>query len=284
MSIFLIFTRLNNLICLKRDVKTFKVFANKFRRPKKKTSTVILVENRRFFIDYIALLAFLPVAIDYYDSNIVVYEMCKKNLSKQFKSRAKHFFSVVKKIAYCKFIFVVANDSYMPQHQKIVNELFSSNLDKQKIESFSYRGILLGDLIYDFYLRKFKVPTLNLTDINLKSIIYEYLQYTDEFFKYFAEHQVKAVVVSHSAYGYGIPARIAAFKGINAFLIMDLIWLARIKSDQLFPHTQNFANLPEKFRELTPLSQEKALIFARERMALRLKGKKVDLTLTPISR
>jgi len=281
MSIFSIFTRLNNLIGFNKDVKTFKVFAHKFRRPKKKTSTVILVENRRFFIDYIALLAFLPVAVDYYESNVVVYEMCKKNVSKQFKSRARHFFSVLKKIAHCKFLFVVANNSYMPKHQKIVEELFRSNLDKQKIESFSYRGILLGDFIYDFYLRKFKVPTLNLTDINLKSIIYEYLQYTDEFFKYFAEHQVKAVIVSHSTYGYGIPARIAALKGIDAFLITDLLWLIRIRSDQLFPQTQNFVNLPEKFSELTPLSQEKALIFASERMALRLKGKKVDLTLNP---
>ena len=279
MSIFLIYRRLNRFFGLEKETLDFKKFAKKSRRAKRKTNKVILVENRRFSIDYIALLAFLPSAVDYYDSNVVVYEMLKSNKIQMLKNSVKNYFSILKSIAHCKFVFITADQSFKPKYQKIVKELFNNDLDKQKFESFSYRGILLGDLIYDFYLRKFKTPTLNLSDENLKSVIFEYLQYTDELFEYFRVHQVKAVIVSHSTYGYAIPARIAALYGIDAFIVMDLIFLARIKSNQLFPSTQNFVNLPEKFKELTPLSQKRARVFAKERINLRLSGKKVDLRL-----
>ena len=78
MSIFLIYRRLNRFFGLEKETLDFKKFAKKSRRAKRKTNKVILVENRRFPIDYIALLAFLPSAVDYYDSNVVVYEIILK--------------------------------------------------------------------------------------------------------------------------------------------------------------------------------------------------------------
>jgi hypothetical protein len=266
---------------LERSVRKFKSIARKNRRQKRKTKFVILAEHRRFFIDYISLLSFLPAAIDHYDANLFVYEIAIKNKIQQLKKRIMNNFSVLKSIAHCKFIFIISEKTLNFKHQEIVNDLFSNNVSKQSFENFYYRNILIGDLIYDFYLRKFKVVTLDLNDINLKSIVFEYLQYVDEFIKFFDKNEVKAVIASHSTYGYGIPLRVAALYQVDAFVVMDILTPIRVTPSELFPHTQNFRALRAKFELLTLKSQEKAKEYAKERINLRLLGERVDLRLSP---
>lgn len=281
MTIFTSIGKFEIFLGLDRSVRKFKSIAKKNRRQKRKTKFVILAENRRFFIDYIALLSFLPAAIDYYDANLFVYEITKKNYIQQIKKRIINYFSVIKSIAHQKIIFIISDKTLNLKHQDIVNNLFSNNVSKQSFENFYYRNILIGDLIYDFYLRKFKTVTLDLNDINLKLIVFEYLQYVDGFIKFFDENEVKAVIVSHTTYGYGIPARVAALNQVDAFLVMDILTPIRITPSELFPQTQNFRALRSKFELLTLESQEKAKAFAKERMNLRLSGEKVDLRLSP---
>jgi hypothetical protein len=275
------FRRLVNFFELDTSIRKFRCYAKDYRGVSKKRPRIILVEHRRFYIDLLALLAFLPPAVNHFNANIIFYEMSKKIFFNQIKRKFKITFSLFTKIVSSKFLFILANDSINNNHQILVNEFFSGQVTKQKFENFSYRGILLGDLIYDFYLRKYKQVTLDVYDLNLKSIMFEYMQYTDKFFDVFNQKSVAAVVVSHSTYGYGIPARIAASLGIEAFLAMDILHLVRINMDNMFPATQNFVGLPERFKLLTTRSQEKAITYAREKLDLRLNGDTTGLRLAP---
>ena len=43
--------------------------------------------------------------------------------------------------------------------------------NKNKLQNFKYRGIKIGDLVYDTYLRTKRKPTINLKDNYLKNFI-----------------------------------------------------------------------------------------------------------------
>ena len=90
---------------------------------------------------------------------------------------------------------------------------YSKMYKKLKIDNlikFQRGNILIGDLIYDTYLRITPQYTINKKDKKLKKIFFRANKIYDELQKYFQKNQVVCVVPGHTYYiNYGIITRIA---------------------------------------------------------------------------
>ena len=121
---------------------------------------------------------------------------------------------------------------------------------KRELLEYEIDGILVGDLIYDTYLRTFEAPTVDLSDPRLKTIL---LNAHDIFFscqKYLDEENVQKIIVSHAVYiQYGILARLALSKGIDVY---NPLWervLKKLSPDHFVPSPRHHL-YPEIFKSL----------------------------------
>ena len=90
---------------------------------------------------------------------------------------------------------------------------------KDDILKIKIEKILIGDLIYDEYLRKYNLSTIDIKSEEFHNHLVDMLLLFFFWINYFNNHDVKSVVVSHSVYSMGIVPRIAISKNISAYNI-----------------------------------------------------------------
>ena len=94
------------------------------------------------------------------------------------------------------------------------------NLSKYQLVKLKYKGIKVGDLIYDTYLKTQNKPTVNLNDITLYKIYIKSIAITDLVSKYFKDNKIALVIPSHAYYiQYGIVTILALKKNIPTVCI-----------------------------------------------------------------
>jgi len=101
----------------------------------------------------------------------------------------------------------------------IVKKFLKKTKTKDDILKLKIKKIPIGDLLYDTYLKKNFVPTINLNDQKFNIYIEDYIKLTLFWIKYFKLNNVKAVMGSHGVYSYGIPLRVAAYNNIPAYVL-----------------------------------------------------------------
>ncbi|WP_440911621.1 hypothetical protein [Candidatus Pelagibacter sp.] len=103
------------------------------------------------------------------------------------------------------------------KQKKIFKKIASS---KAKIVSYKKDNIIIGDLIYDTYLKSTLKPTVDLKDPLLEKIFIRAENIFDHIKKYFKKNNVFCIIPSHVCYiSYGIISRIAAANKIPIFKI-----------------------------------------------------------------
>ena len=127
-------------------------------------------------------------------------------------------FLIYKKLG---FKFIDWKISYQ-QELEIKKELKKINLNKINKKEFlnlKIKQIIVGDLIYDHYLRYNSEPTLKLDSIEIKSLLYKAIKiliFWDDYFKF---NNVSNFCFSHSPYLLGIPNRVAIKHNIDSINI-----------------------------------------------------------------
>jgi hypothetical protein len=270
------YKRAVNFFSFEPQTLKFKFLARRNRVKVLNPHGVVLVESRYWADQYLALIAFLPSALKFYNSTAITYEMLPQRCEFSFKKYIKHKFSAMNAIARSKFLLVGADPQVRPHHLGIIQSITDGKYSKRDFENFSYRGILIGDLIYDHYLRKARKLTLDFNDPSLAFHTSEFLQYCDYFLDYFMENKVNAVICSHPVYYFGIPARVAVSKGIDAYLV-DNRRATKINETNPFPYTSQWKNLRSHFNSFNESSKEKALEVGQSRLKKRISGDKEDL-------
>ena len=92
---------------------------------------------------------------------------------------------------------------------KISNKKISKELkkikSKRKLEKYKYKNVLIGDLIYDTYLRTSFEPTINLNDKKFFDIFSDAIKIYECINAFFKKNKVKLCIPSHTYYiQYGI--------------------------------------------------------------------------------
>lgn len=158
------------------------------------------------------------------------------------------------------------------QH-KHANELYLTAINqlrsKEDLVSLKLNNVWIGDLVYDTYLMRYKLPTINIFSLEfrkfLKSCVQLYV-----FFDNLIDSNVVGVNVSHCVYLQALPLRIAVSRNIRAFQ-SNCTHLYSLDSKNLFAYN-DFFYYREQFQELAHEDRISALNLAKERISLRFSG------------
>ena len=202
---------------LDQNSRQFKKYLRQcFRIKKSKSDSVIMVEFEQSPENVIGLSLFLPILLEKFDSNLVAYQLTTHKGLRKLIKKVQYRFSTTSRLVGNKFIPINFEDSNKStEYEKLLQKIQSP----EEFEIFEHLGIRIGDLVYDEYLAKSNVHTLNLNDILLKEIFIKAIAALDWWIEFISNKSVDAVVVSHDVYLYGIPVRLAISRGIPVFLV-----------------------------------------------------------------
>ncbi|MEO5998768.1 MAG: hypothetical protein ABIN89_18505 [Chitinophagaceae bacterium] len=119
---------------------------------------------------------------------------------------------------------LVHRNVYRYNGQEKINELFIKIKNelkyKEEVLKIEVDGILMGDLIYDTYLRFNHKSTLDVNDLFLEKIIFETLNIYFNCKKIFSKYHIKALVNSYTTYiHHGIIVRLCLKRNIPVYTV-----------------------------------------------------------------
>jgi hypothetical protein len=108
------------------------------------------------------------------------------------------------------------------QYKDQLNNIFQKIKNKKKFIEYKYKNILIGDLIYDTYLRNTFKPTIDFKDPHLFYLFIRAHKIFDEIENFMKVNNVRLVIPSHPHYiQFGIITRIALKNKIKVFQIFQ---------------------------------------------------------------
>ncbi len=153
------------------------------------------------------------------------------------------------------------NFKYTNSENKIYLKKYNQFKKIDQIINFKRNNILLGDLIWDTYLRINHKPTVTRKDDSLKKIFFRANKIYDEVNKYFNLNKVMCVIPSHTYYiSYGIICRIAAKRKVPIIKLFaknfgnnqfHLIKLKKSRKSQNITEEYPFFEFRKTFKKLS---------------------------------
>ena len=134
---------------------------------------------------------------------------------------------------------------------------------KEDLENYTIDNILIGDLIYDSYLKKYLVETVNINSHEFKSFFLNSLRLFYFWQKYFYNNRIKALVVYHSVYVSALALRVALKKKIPAYVfnnekLYQLSENRKFYGLEYLDYKKIFQSLKEK-KKIISLSKKKLI-------------------------
>jgi hypothetical protein len=221
-----IITNFRNLIIRNKFIKFNQdAFDNKFKKLNKK----ILVEFNAFqqthcFMSVIAnylaqknsanLVAFNNYKLTAQNFEESIFKKIKFMIAKFFKF---NFFGIYNSFGVTDFIRPTTNIKNRLKAEKITNHIFFHIKSKSDVLNIKIDKILLGDLIYDGFLKFYSLETLSYNSLKFKKYLYEFVLIYIFWKEYLSKNIIKGIVGVHGVYAYGIIYRIAFTKKIEVF-------------------------------------------------------------------
>ena len=258
-----------NFFSMSKEMRVAKKVIRSFRlKSVKKSKKYILVEAFQTPSNRLGLSIFAPTASNFYKAKLIAFYMMPHTPLKFLKEQIRFLFSVERRIGCSRFIFFGSKNSR--EYEIKAKDLLNSVSNLRELEALEYQGIVIGDLIYDVYLRKFRRPTVDLIDFGLVEVTSQFLQHFDQLYKRFVCEEVAGVCVSHTVYLLGLPSRMAAFFGVPTFQVTGES-IYRITLENTHAYTA-FKQYPELFRSLPKEVQIEGKKLAKKRLEMRFAG------------
>ena len=91
--------------------------------------------------------------------------------------------------------------------------------NKKDILDIKIKNVIIGDIIYDSYLRKYALSTIDLNKKNFQIFLHDVIQNFFFWDDYLKKNNVKVILTSHFSYVHSLNARIAtSLYGINCYI------------------------------------------------------------------
>lgn len=241
-----------------------------FRKEDENSDGEVLFELNGMNTSLIASSYLANVLCKKYHSKLVGYSLNEPTWKSFFGLLKRTYEMVFSSFGMSKILYTKLNRRQKEKSMMLFNEVFALLNTKTDIEDITIDGILIGDLIYDSYLRM-GYPTINKEEKSfidsLKNSLNIYVFWND----YFSTHTVKAINVTHCVYNLAIPLRIAISKDIPAFQVSSA-FVYRLNKKEAFAYNE-FKLFKNKFTTLPLDIQKNGLKVAKERIELRFQGK-----------
>jgi hypothetical protein len=238
-----------------------------FKKNKNKNKNVILLEFNNFSIFHLISSYYVQLLSKKYLARIVAYPghvllsyPLRKNIFEKIKRSLGLLFSlrnfgIYKSFNVDKFLFFKNNSSYENKVNNKIIYLKKKIVNRQQILNMKIENILIGDLVYDTYLksRYDPKPTIDLSNDTFFLFLKDFLLYFYFLKNFFDENSVKALVVSHNVYSLAVPVRIAISKNIEVFLLKEnrikrLNKLNYLTNSESKYYSKWFEKIPQKKR------------------------------------
>jgi hypothetical protein len=149
--------------------------------------------------------------------------------------------------------------------------IWSNLSSKQELLELKCNDVVVGDLIYDSYLRFKPAPTVDLKNPYLLVVIWQAMRTFKYAKRYFAERMPIGYLTSYATYiQHGIPVRVALRLGIPVYSFGSLQVFAKKLDIEDWSHPRSAANYREGFDRIP--NKEEMLNQAREQLLFRISG------------
>jgi hypothetical protein len=170
-----------------------------------------------------------------------------------------------------KFIFP-KNIISQKENNLIFKKIYTKIKKKEDILSITIDHILLGDLIYDDYLRTLNLVTIDLKSEEFKNFLYKSIQLYFFWKKFFEKNDIKSVVISHNVYLLGLLSRLAIGREMPVYTTgMTNIQFLSKKNERKNSHYENYKKI---FKKIDSRLKIKLLNYAKKNLEERFSGKK----------
>ena len=232
-----------------------------------KSKSAIMIEFEQSPENVIALSIFLPILLEYFDSKLIAYQLTSRKGLRKLVKVIQFRLSTTCKLMGTKYISINLKGSQNISRHEV---LWQNIKTAEELELFEYSGIRIGDLIYDEYLARSNMHTLDLTDLRVRKIFIQAVTALEWWIEFVERQTVDAFIVSHDVYLYGIPARLGVTRGIPVFLVSTS---EIIRLNHTYPRVgADIPRYPELFLEQDLEFRTAGVNAAKKKLQNRIKG------------
>lgn len=205
------------LISLKFYFHSKKVFENKSKNSKK----IIIIETNRLYASHISYGYLLNSLLNKHNCQIGLF---KATIFKNIINKYFHILCYKLNIfQYCSYKAFGKSKFFFyerPTKKYKIDSIIKKIKNKKDLLFLKIDGVLIGDLIYDSYLRYEGKPTIDLDSSHFKKFLKQSLYYYYFCKNLFNEYDIKSVILSHTVYLPAILGRLA-IKIKQAFIVQQ---------------------------------------------------------------
>jgi len=270
------FLKINRYLLLKKGIRAYvnfnkKIWVTKVQNNKNK----VLVEVNSMCSSHQSYAYLSNILSDKYNAKICGYDAyLYNNLYERLDSVLARIFNLGQYYVYSSFgvnSYVNAGiNSYSKAAKILFDEIIPNLKRKDDALAISISGIVVGDLIYDSYLRRYDEITVDVNDSEYRIYLLKALAFFLFWKEYFDVNKVKALVVSHCVYMHAIPLRIALAKNIPVYQA-SLTHIYKLSPQQYFAY-KDFDEYRVKFKKINQSDAQKALQKSKEILHRRISG------------
>jgi hypothetical protein len=177
-------------------------------------------------------------------------------------------FSIYKSFGTSSNVLFIFNKKIRVRSLVLLKEILKKIKSKEDILEIKLNNIVIGDLIYDHYLKSYRLPTIDFLDKKFIKFLHKSILIFIFWEEYFKKNRVKAIHVGHGVYLTGVPCRIAISNNIPVYH-GTLVGLYRLNHQNNQPNL-DFKYLKKNFKKISKLEQKKLIKIAKHRINLRI--------------
>ena len=259
-----------------------KIFS---KRVSKKSNKIFLVEFNKFHNLHVVYSVFS----NYYKKNYnctlqgffnysLLSAPLKFNILNQLKWTIGNFinlktFAIYRSFGVDKIFKPNVDENILNSAENFYNKNFFKIKKKEDVLKLEVKNILIGDLLYDTYLKSRIIPTINIFSEDFKNFFLDFLKLYFFWYYFFKTNNVCGVVASHGVYSYGLILRIAENKKIPCF-VLNTNYLSRSKSKNYGGSIiGDFTNYKNDFKYLKKNIQKKTFYKSKKILNQKFSGK-----------
>ena len=245
-----------------------------FRNYKKKTNFKILVEYNALCDSHIVYSYLSTYLAEKYNCEINSYDSkFQKNFFRIVLLFIKKYYFFSYRRVYNSFGCThhispkKINDKYTKEIKK---KILCNIKNKEDIFDIVIENINIGDLIYDGFLRKYNFATIDVKLDIFKGYLLDIIDLFYFWYQYFEKNDIKAVILSHTVYEFGLILRIAINKKIKVFSAGSYLIFSHDRKNQTIYDMQYYHT---EFKKLSEELQRIAINEAKQHMKKKFSGK-----------
>ena len=247
----------------------------KYFKKQREGNSIVLVENNALCDSHIVYSYLADILSHKFNSRIYSYNPnFFSNKIRKFIFNLKFFFLYSYNYIYKSF---GVEKNIIPQsiNKKKLSEKFNvvknKLITKSDIYDINLENVNVGDLIYDGFLRKYDLPTIEINSKIFESYLKNFIDLFYFWYNFFDKNEISSVIVSHTVYEFGIVLRLAIDRNIKAYSAGSFFIFSHDKKNNSIFDMPYFS---QEFLKLDDVAQKNSILEGKKFIDRKFSGEK----------